>query len=334
MPERPSRTLSLLLIALAATLIVGVVHAQPPNDDCASALILCAQQPLTGNNTGAVGPPGFCPSTGAALWYTFTTNSVGGTVDITVDGIDCPVITGMDNELSVVVLSGDGSCTLGSFSAASTCEQDSQAFTLTTGSLAPSTQYCLLISGVADNGATQFAQCGFSITASGPGMNIVNVDFDAGPNAQIPQGGSTQLQAVGGTTYVWSPTSGLSGNTIPDPVAQPEENTIYTVTTTLNGCTYSDSVIVEVLRLIDPQNMISPNGDGINDTWDIPGINTYPQADVSIYDRWGQRVFHSVGYNAPFDGKDLPTATYYWHIDLNRLEGRSAPYTGYLTIVR
>lgn len=334
MSQRPSRTLSLLLIAAVATLLACAVHAQPPNDDCANAATLCAQQPLAGNNTNAVGPPGFCPGTSAVLWYTFTTNSVGGNVNITVSGIDCPVITGMDNELSAVVLNGDGSCTLGSFSAASTCEQDSGDFTVTATGLAPQTVYWVLIAGVADNGATQFAQCGFNVTATGPGMDIVNVDFDAGPNVQIGEGESTQLNAIGGTTYDWSPTSGLSGNTVPDPVAQPQETTVYTVTTELNGCTYTDQVTVDVVRLIDPTNTITPNGDGINDTWEIPGIATYPQADVSIYDRWGQRVFHNVGYHVPFDGAGLPTATYYWHIDLNKLEGRSAPYTGYLTIVR
>ena len=71
-----------------------------------------------------------------------------------------------------------------------------------------------------------------------------------------------------------------------------------------------------------------------NDTWTIPGIRDYPQADVSVYDRWGQRVYHSIGYREPFDGAGLPTATYYWHIQVNDIKGKSDPYTGYVTIIR
>jgi gliding motility-associated-like protein len=212
--------------------------------------------------------------------------------------------------------------------------EDSVGFTLTTNALLPNTQYWVIIAGAADNGAVIPAQCGFSISTSGPGAQIVGVDFFAGPDIVIAEGQSTQLSATGGTTYTWSPTSGLSGSNIPDPLAEPSESTIYTVTTTINGCTYTDDQIVEVVRLIDPTNTITPNEDGMNDTWTIHGIQDYPQADVSIYDRWGQRVFHSVGYKEPFDGEGLPTATYYWVIELNERQGHSDPYVGYLAIIR
>jgi hypothetical protein len=64
------------------------------------------------------------------------------------------------------------------------------------------------------------------------------------------------------------------------------------------------------------------------------GLLERPQAEVSVYDRWGQRVYHSIGYKDPFDGAELPTATYYWYISLNDVSGKSDPYTGYVTIVR
>jgi hypothetical protein len=41
------------------------------------------------------------------------TNSVGGDGTVTIAGLNCPAIAGMDNELNVAVLSGDGSCDLG-----------------------------------------------------------------------------------------------------------------------------------------------------------------------------------------------------------------------------
>ena len=325
------RPLPFLLFVLVASPLL----AQPANEDCVTAANLCADTPIQGNNTAANIWPGFCttPATANVVWYTFTTNSQGGTVDVSVTDIVCPPQAGMDNELSAVVFSGDGNCTANAFVSVGDCQHDSTDFTITTNTLLPNTQYWVVVAGVIDNGSTIAAQCDFNIATNGPGADIVGVDFFAGPDVTLDQGGSTQLLATGGTTYDWSPLAGLSGNFIPDPFAQPQESTIFTVTTVINGCTYADDVYIEVNRPISPPNTITPNGDGINDTWDLFGIQDYPQAVVSIYDRWGQRVFNSVGYKTPFDGKGLPAATYYWIIQLSQLDGVSEPYTGFLTIV-
>ncbi|MCC6838934.1 MAG: gliding motility-associated C-terminal domain-containing protein [Flavobacteriales bacterium] len=323
--------LSCLPVAIALT-----CQAQPVNDDCAEAVDLCAGQPAAGDNTGAINSmPAYCQPGAQAVWYTFTTNAVGGPVSVALENINCPDLAGMGNALSAVIFSGDGSCDPNSFQVASPCQSDSVPFSVTsTQALAANTQYWVMVGGMRNNGATIAAQCGFNISVSGPGMDVVNVVFDAGPNVVIAAGASTQLHATGGTSYVWSPTSGLSGNTVPDPVAQPNETTMYTVSTVINGCTYVDTVIVEVKHLVAPVNTFTPNGDGINDTWDVPELANYPQAEVSIHDRWGQRVFHSIGYKQPFDGEGLPAATYYWYIQVNDVGGKSDPYTGYVTIVR
>lgn len=321
-------------LIMPALLWGSTLFAQPVNDDCADALPLCDQQGLVGDNTGAVGAPGQCNSF-STVWYTFTTNSVGGAAQVDISSINCPSVLGMGNALNVVVLSGDGSCSLPGFAVvAPGCASDTVDFSLTTTTLAPATTYWVAVGGLANNGATLPAECGFRITVSGPGVQVVDVDFDAGPDVTLAAGASTQLNAVGGSGYTWSPTSGLSGDQVPDPIAQPTETTVYTVTTQVNGCTFSDQVMVEVVRLIAPPNTITPNGDGINDVWEIPGIQDYPQADVRIFDRWGQRVFQSIGYREPFDGAGLPMATYYWHIDLNQLGGKAAPYTGFISIIR
>ena len=330
MPEL--RSIALALLCLAA----GSLFAQPANDDCADATDLCAQQPMAGGNEGAQNSmPAYCQPGAQSVWYTFTTNSVGGAVTVSMENINCSTVPGMDNAMSMVILSGDGSCVPASFGPVSDCANDSIDFSVSsTDALLPATQYWVMVSGMRDPPAVIASECNFSITVSGPGMNVVNVDFDAGPDQTIAAGGSTQLNATGGTTYEWSPTSGLSGNTIPDPIAQPNETTVYTVATVINGCIYEDALTVDVVRLVRPVNTFTPNGDGINDTWDLPELVGYPQADVSIFDRWGQRVYHSIGYREPFDGKNLPTATYYWYIQLNDGKGKSDPYTGYVTIVR
>jgi gliding motility-associated-like protein len=327
---------NVLLAAFSAFAFTNAI-AQPANSDCATAALLCAHQTLTGNNTGAGGIPGFCPGTDAMVWYAFTTNSIGGVVDITVSDINCPLIPGMDDELSAVVLDGDGTCTLTQFSAASSCVLSSTDFVLTTLALAPQTRYWLVISGAMNGTAVLPAQCGFTVAVSGPGADIYGIDLSAGPDVTIGQGQSTQLSGIG-PTYDWSPTAGLSGNGIPDPIASPAATTTYSLSADIAGCSFVDQVLVEIIRLIEPPNTFTPNGDGYNDTWDIPSIADYPGAEVTIHDRWGQRVFRSTGYRDPWDGtnngKALSVGTYYYHIQLNQLEGRSPPYTGFVTIIR
>ncbi|WP_316788827.1 gliding motility-associated C-terminal domain-containing protein [Pedobacter frigoris] len=82
-------------------------------------------------------------------------------------------------------------------------------------------------------------------------------------------------------------------------------------------------------------NAFSPNSDGQNDEWLIPGIINYPTATVSIYNRYGVKVFDAVGYKTPFNGRsggaDLPIGTYYYIIDLKRGCGLQK---GSLTIIR
>jgi len=312
--------------------------AQPANSDCASAALLCAQTPVEGNNTGAdVIVPGPC-STYALVWYSFTTNSLGGTVDVSVTNIDCPTVPLMDNELAAFVLAGDGSCDLTQFDVVGDCVFDTAEILVTTDVLLPETRYWVVVAGVQNGMTTIPAQCGFSVAVSGPGADIIGVDVSAGPDVTIGEGESTQLQAISPPALDWSPTVGLSGNGIPDPIAAPTSTTLYTLSTNVAGCAWTDDVIVEIIRLIEPPNTFTPNGDGFNDTWEIPSIADYPGAEIAIHDRWGQIVLRSTGYREAWDGTNkgraLSVGTYYYHIQLNQLEGRSPPYTGFVTIVR
>jgi gliding motility-associated-like protein len=84
----------------------------------------------------------------------------------------------------------------------------------------------------------------------------------------------------------------------------------------------------EVVVKPDPDKLIipeafSPNGDLINDSWEIGNIGLYPKAEITVYNRWGQAVWNSEkGYPIPWDGKssrgfDLPVDSYHYAINLN-----------------
>jgi gliding motility-associated-like protein len=69
-------------------------------------------------------------------------------------------------------------------------------------------------------------------------------------------------------------------------------------------------------------NSISPNNDGINDIWNLKGVENYPKAQIQIFNRVGNKVYESVGYNMPFDGtikgSRLPVGVYYYIIKLSQ----------------
>ncbi len=95
---------------------------------------------------------------------------------------------------------------------------------------------------------------------------------------------------------------------------------------------YEEESDVIVLDLFIP-NGFTPNGDGYNDTWEIPYLNQYPDSKVKVFNRWGQELFSGIGnsnpWNGTFNGKDLPTADYYYIIVIDQLEKK---LTGTITL--
>jgi gliding motility-associated-like protein len=155
-------------------------------------------------------------------------------------------------------------------------------------------------------------------------------------DVEIIQGRHTELRATGGVSYSWFPAAGLNDPNTAMPIARPERTTTYRVTVTTEfGCVITDEVTVTVIPAIDVPNAFTPNRDGVNEVWEIRNIQNFPEATVEVYNRWGQRLFRSEGYAEPWDGRfngqDLPVATYYYIIHLNRLE---APISGSVTIIR
>jgi gliding motility-associated-like protein len=88
----------------------------------------------------------------------------------------------------------------------------------------------------------------------------------------------------------------------------------------------------------DPQipEVFSPNGDGINDTWNIINIERYSNASVWIFSRTGKSIFEMKRYNNNFDGTNngslLPEGSYYYMIDIDGNE--SIDFQGWLYLTR
>jgi gliding motility-associated-like protein/uncharacterized repeat protein (TIGR01451 family) len=84
------------------------------------------------------------------------------------------------------------------------------------------------------------------------------------------------------------------------------------VFTNASGCTDTLNVNITSSNLDDTPNVVTPNGDGINDSFIIPGIDNYPGSKLSIYNRWGNEVFNSDKYTNNWTGVGLSEGTYYY----------------------
>jgi len=105
------------------------------------------------------------------------------------------------------------------------------------------------------------------------------------------------------------------------------------------GCTlpieYFDVSFDGLNGCIEIPSGFTPNNDNIHDEWVIYGLDDFPDVVVKIYNRWGQEIYSSQGYKNPWDGKyngvDLPTAAYYYVIELNESD---KVFNGTVTIKR
>lgn len=139
-----------------------------------------------------------------------------------------------------------------------------------------------------------------------------------------------------GLHYNWKPEIYLDNSLVLEPLCVPLNETYYTLTVTgTGGCFISDSTKVKILKAPVIPNAFSPNNDGINDNWAIKYLHTYPNSLIEVFNRYGQKVFHSIGYDQPWDGTyngvALPIGSYYYII-LPQVSLK--PLSGTVTIIR
>ncbi|WP_158526241.1 gliding motility-associated C-terminal domain-containing protein [Pedobacter paludis] len=154
-------------------------------------------------------------------------------------------------------------------------------------------------------------------------MPVVSVSSDLGTD--ISKGDIVTLTAAGGTSYSWSGPDIQSGQNTGTLKVRPRQTATYTVTaTSASGC--SDIVQITITVTDDfkvvPNNVITPNGDGKNDTWVVKNLDYYPNNTVGIYDRAGRKVYGTSSYKNDWDGtyngQPLAEGAYIYVIDLGK----------------
>jgi gliding motility-associated-like protein len=131
---------------------------------------------------------------------------------------------------------------------------------------------------------------------------------------------------VNQATYYWEPT-GETTNNIKVPKAGE-----YKVTITKNNCSGSKNINItkKDINFFIP-NAFTPNNDGINDTWEIIGIEEYPDTRIRVFDRQGNTICDYKGTEPAWDGtyneSQINSGTYWYVIDLPNGETKKGTIT-------
>lgn len=167
-----------------------------------------------------------------------------------------------------------------------------------------------------------------------PKVNVI-----AYSDTTIFRGGIATLRATGAATYSWSPATALNSTTGSTVKSSTLKTRTYVVSGSSSaGCFDNDTVTVTV---IDPPftripNIITPNGDGDNDVWDVKELSDLDQYDLTIVDYSGKVVYESNNYLNDWkavdkSNNDLPDGIYYY---LLHHRGNQSELKGFIHVIR
>jgi gliding motility-associated-like protein len=193
-----------------------------------------------------------------------------------------------------------------------------------------------VVTGVTDANCTN--------TASGTETIVIN-PIPSAPTAGVDTlycstADYVNMTASGsGGTMNWYDDAGLSNSIGTGDFLMPFDQlgaSSYYVTETLLGCEGPASMVTITIQNCDITlpTAITPNGDNINDTWEIIDLDlVYPDNVVRIYNRWGNLIFeHDSSTDGPYDdnrwdgtfeGGALPVASYFYLIEFNDNDGNT-----------
>ncbi|HNJ59932.1 MAG TPA: gliding motility-associated C-terminal domain-containing protein, partial [Chitinophagales bacterium] len=169
---------------------------------------------------------------------------------------------------------------------------------------------------------------------------VANAGDDITTQTNVP----VKLNGSGGIIYAWSPANMLSFSNIPNPTFIAGSVGVYEMELTVTnefGCSDADTVVVNVekattnLDSVVIPDLITPNGDGINDVWRLDFLKDINMSyEIAVYARGGSKIMISTNYNndwtGTYKGKELPDGVYWYAIVLEN----GAVYKGSLTIKR
>jgi gliding motility-associated-like protein len=146
-------------------------------------------------------------------------------------------------------------------------------------------------------------------------------------------------------TYLWTPSDGLSDNSVRNPVADPIKSTTYLLkVTTAENCSASQEIKVNVFRDLVLPSGFTPNNDGHNDVFYVlagpPGSQI---GSLSVFNKWGEMVFQvrdaapgdpAFGWNGTYKGSPAPEGGYVYFAVIRMADGSLQRLQGTILLVR
>lgn len=146
--------------------------------------------------------------------------------------------------------------------------------------------------------------------------------------------GTAEALVIGGSgAYEYNWNTGATDSEITDLT----EGLYILTVTDIFECEATDSVIVSKndIDCISIPSSFTPNGDGFNDNWVIRNAYLFQECRLQVFNKWGNIVYETTGYNDPWDGKFqgevLPSGTYYY---IFKTRPESEEKTGTVTILK
>lgn len=147
--------------------------------------------------------------------------------------------------------------------------------------------------------------------------------------------GAINIQVYGGTPpfeYNWE--NGNTGSTLDNL----REGRYILELRDFNLCVFRDTTLLESINesCLQIPTTFTPNGDGINDIWEIVNIDLYPESVMEIFNRWGKLIYRASPYygnewDGNFNGRALPVDSYHFVLQPGR---NRKPVTGNITIIK
>ncbi|MCU0429729.1 MAG: PKD domain-containing protein [Cytophagaceae bacterium] len=142
--------------------------------------------------------------------------------------------------------------------------------------------------------------------------------------------------------FAWNPSDGLSCQDCNNPITQPLENIVYTLTVTdeLNCFTdnYTFDITVRPETFIKFPTLFTPNGDGANDVIYVKGWGIKELLEFKIFNRWGQLIYESTdleeGWDGRFKGEIQNTDVYAFKVKVSTWRNTEIVEEGYFNLVR
>jgi gliding motility-associated-like protein len=174
-------------------------------------------------------------------------------------------------------------------------------------------------------------------------ITVVRIIANAGPaDTNLVLGQPLQLNATGGTSYAWTPSTWLNNTNIFNPLSLPQENIQYALkVSNEQGCFDMDTIRVNVFK-IDPDLLVptafSPDGDGLNDIFKPILVGMKSLDAFMVYNRWGQLVYSTTqtetGWDGTLSGTPQGTATFVWYAEGTNYLGRKIKKKGTVILIR